>query len=127
MPTSMRPPPKSMGKQIVLPWSQAAGIALESMRVRFGRSLITASSIALACAFLVFILVKQDFLEFLRALDTLMREAHGLELYRTTEQLHRALNTARAEVWEVIPHDSTGNHGTVDFVIGPIREQRPGG
>lgn len=69
MPASRRASSRTPGKQIVLPWSKAATIALESMRVRFGRSLITASSIALACAFLVFIYVKQDLLEFLRVLD----------------------------------------------------------
>jgi len=50
-------------KQIVLPWSKAFEISLESLKVRFGRSLITSSSIALATAFLAFTLLGHDFLK----------------------------------------------------------------
>ena len=84
MPVSMRVADRAMGKQIVLPWTKAAAIALESMRVRFGRSLITASSIALACAFLAFIYVKEDLLTFLRALGdpdiNFMLQKKGIDL-----------------------------------------------
>jgi hypothetical protein len=62
--------------------------------------------------------------DFLRTLEALMREAHGLELYRTSARLHSALDTARAEVYEVIP--SPAPRGSVDFVVGPIREQATG-
>ncbi len=69
MPTPLTPPAKSPGKQIVLPLSKAFTIALESLRVRFGRSLITACSIALACAFLAFTLANHEFLKSLIALN----------------------------------------------------------
>ena len=95
MPTSMRPPPRAMGKQIVLPWSKAAAIALESMRVRFGRSMITASSIALACSFLVFIIVKQELLEFLRGLGdphvNFMLQKKGIDLESNPGLASRAI------------------------------------
>lgn len=56
-------------KQIVLPWSKAIVIALESLRVRFSRSLITSISIMLATAFLSFIICNHRFLNSLIALD----------------------------------------------------------
>ena len=65
------------------------------------------------------------YVDFVRALEALMRDAHGLELYRTTEQLHAALNLARSEVFEVIPSNGAPTPAiTVDFAVGPIREQR---
>jgi hypothetical protein len=57
------------GKQIRLPASKALSIAVESLRVRFGRSLITSSSIALACAFLSFVLANHEIMKFLISLD----------------------------------------------------------
>lgn len=53
---------KSIQKQIRLPWSKALEISLESLKVRFGRSLITSSSIMLATAFLSYTLFGHDFL-----------------------------------------------------------------
>jgi len=41
------------GRQIVLPFSKAVEIALRSLKIRFGRSLITTSGIILAIAFLM--------------------------------------------------------------------------
>jgi len=66
------------------------------------------------------------YVDFVRALEALMRDAHGLELYRTTEQLHAALNLARSEVFEVIPSKTTNETIVVDFAVGPIREQPKG-
>jgi putative ABC transport system permease protein len=62
-------PRKTIQKQIVLPWSKAIEISLESLKVRFGRSLITSSSIALATAFLCFTLTGHDFLKSMIALN----------------------------------------------------------
>ncbi len=56
-------------KQIVLPWSKAISIALESLQVRFSRSLITSISIMLATAFLSFIICNHRFLNALIAID----------------------------------------------------------
>lgn len=47
---------KKIGRQIKLPWSKAVEIAVKSMKVRFGRSLVTTASIILAIAFLMSIL-----------------------------------------------------------------------
>jgi len=53
---------KTIQKQIRLPWSKALEISLESLKVRFSRSLITSSSIMLATAFLSYTLFGHDFL-----------------------------------------------------------------
>jgi len=47
-----------VGKQIKLPWSKAVEIAIKSMKIRFGRSLVTTASIILAIAFLMSILTS---------------------------------------------------------------------
>ena len=41
------------GREIVLPMSKAAEIAFRSLKIRFGRSLITTSGVILAIAFLM--------------------------------------------------------------------------
>ena len=57
------------GRQRSLPWRKAFEIALMGLRVRLGRSLITAASIALATAFLAFTLAGRDLLHALIALN----------------------------------------------------------
>jgi hypothetical protein len=52
-PSSEQPTPGRIGKQIMLPWTKAVEIAAKSVQVRFGRSMITMSSIVLAIAFLM--------------------------------------------------------------------------
>jgi len=69
MPDPVRHKQPTRGKQIRLPASKALSIAVESLRVRFGRSLITSGSIALACAFLSFVLSNHGILKSLLALD----------------------------------------------------------
>lgn len=64
MPSAFTP-----GRQHGLPWRKAFEIALMGVRVRLGRSLITAASIALACAFLAFTLAGKDLLHALIALN----------------------------------------------------------
>ena len=51
-----------VGKQIVLPWTKAIEIAKESMRVRLGRSVITAASVILATAFFAFTMADHEFM-----------------------------------------------------------------
>ena len=41
------------GKKIILPLSRAVEIAMRSLKIRFGRSLITTSGVVLAIAFLM--------------------------------------------------------------------------
>ena len=43
------------GKKIILPLSRAVEIAVRSLKIRFGRSLITTSGVVLAIAFFVLI------------------------------------------------------------------------
>jgi len=67
-------------------------------------------------------MIADSLADYVRRLEAMMLEARQLGLYRTTEHVHTALNTARAEVFEVIV--STPGI-TVSFAVGPIREQRP--
>lgn len=50
---------KKMAKQIRLPLSKAVEISFRNMRVRFGRTLITAGGVVLGIAFLMFIWTSQ--------------------------------------------------------------------
>lgn len=54
--------PKSVQKQIVLPWGQVLRIAFNSLRVRFFRSLITMLTLCLAVAFVSFTWAGYDIL-----------------------------------------------------------------
>ena len=49
---------RKIGKQIRLPWTKAAEIAAKSVKIRFGRSVVTTLSIILAIAFLMSILTS---------------------------------------------------------------------
>lgn len=76
------------GRRIVLPWSKALEIAVESLRVRFGRSLITSGSIALATAFFMDTLANQAVLGSLKSLGNaeinFMLQRHGIDLEDAT-------------------------------------------
>ena len=61
------------GRQIVLPLSKAVEISLRSLKIRFGRSLITTSGIILAIAFLMSVWAGND-------LTTSFKEANKSEL-----------------------------------------------
>lgn len=57
---------ETLGRQITLPWSAAANIAIRSVTIRLGRAAITASGVILGIAFLSYILtgkVAQDVIE----------------------------------------------------------------
>src|SRR5579884_2093585 len=49
---------RDLKKQINLPWPKAISIAMNSLRIRFWRSIITASGIFLSIAFLCYSLVN---------------------------------------------------------------------
>lgn len=72
-----------IGKQVILPWSKAVEISLKSMRIRFGRSLITVSGIVLAIAFLMSIWTSSAIVARLKAIDdpgvNLMLQKKGIE------------------------------------------------
>lgn len=55
--------------QVNLPWSKAVEISVNSVRIRFGRSLITASGIILAIAFLMSIWTTNSIIAELKAAD----------------------------------------------------------
>ena len=54
------------GREIVLPFSKAVEIALRSLKIRFGRSLITTSGIILAIAFLMSVWSGSDIVNSLK-------------------------------------------------------------
>lgn len=56
--TAERPGGKAISRQIVLPWSMSLAMAVNSLRIRFFRSLVTTFSLVLAIAFLGFTLTN---------------------------------------------------------------------
>lgn len=72
-----------IGKQIVLPLSKAVEISVKSLKIRFGRSLITMSGIILAIAFLMSIGTSSAILEELKKADdteiNLLLQKKGIE------------------------------------------------
>ena len=58
-----------------------------------------------------------------RALDSVdasIAEMRKLGMFRTAEQLHRALEEGRSERFEAQPREDV----TIAFKVGPVREQR---
>ena len=64
-------------------------------------------------------IAREDYLAFLEQLDAAMVRARALGLWRTTEAVHRALNEARAEMWEATPRHVPH----VRLTVGPVTEQ----
>ena len=87
-----------VGKQIRLPWSKAVEIAIKSMKVRFGRSLVTTSSIVLAIAFLMSILTSTTLVTSLKTEPV----RNVIELRRVAEDAKQGKNVGLA-----FPHDVT--------------------
>ena len=77
------------GREIVLPFSKAIEISLRSLKIRFGRSLITTSGIVLAIAFLMSVWSNND-------LMASMREANKSELNLLLQQ--NGVETVTAEM-----------------------------
>ena len=78
--TAGRPHGKAISRQIVLPWSKSLAMAVNSLRIRFFRSLVTTFSLVLAIAFLGY---------------TLTGSAIARELFRLHgEAAHPLLTTA---------------------------------
>ncbi|OPX32646.1 MAG: hypothetical protein B1H40_01965 [Candidatus Latescibacteria bacterium 4484_181] len=71
-------------RQIVLPFSKAVQISLESLRVRLGRSMVTMSGIVLAIAFLMSIWTSNAIIESLREANdpsvNLILQRKGIEI-----------------------------------------------
>ncbi len=71
------------GREIVLPLSKAVEISLRSLKIRFGRSLITTSGIILAIAFLMSVWSNSDIVSSLRTANkndiNLLLQQNGIE------------------------------------------------
>jgi putative ABC transport system permease protein len=71
------------GKKIILPLSKAVEIAMRSLKIRFGRSLITTSGVILAIAFLMSVWSSNEIVASLRAVNrseiNLLLQQKGIE------------------------------------------------
>ncbi len=87
------------GRQRILPWGRAVDIAVQGLRVRMGRSLITAGSIILATAFLAFTLGTHELLKALIALNdqniNFLLQRRGIDLEDA------GVGLAAREIWLV--------------------------
>lgn len=92
---------KKVGRQIRLPWSKAVEIAVKSMKVRFGRSVVTTASIVLAIAFLMSILTSTT-------LVTSLKTEPGRRILRLREQAAAAKRGKIAGItFPSVPLEST--------------------
>jgi hypothetical protein len=87
---------RGVGKQIRLPWSKAVEIAVKSLRIRFGRSLVTTASIILAIAFLMSILTGTTLVGSLRTRPA--RRVYWARQDARLTRLQTDLDTANATV-----------------------------
>jgi ABC-type lipoprotein release transport system permease subunit len=71
------------GREIVLPMSKAVEISFRSLKIRFGRSLITTSGVVLAIAFLMSVWSNNEIVSSLRSADkseiNLLLQKNGIE------------------------------------------------
>ena len=71
------------GREIVLPMSRAVEISFRSLKIRFGRSLITTSGVVLAIAFLMSVWSSNEIVSSLRSADkseiNLLLQKNGIE------------------------------------------------
>ena len=71
------------GREIVLPMSRALEISFRSLKIRFGRSLITTSGVILAIAFLMSVWSSNEIVSSLRSADkseiNLLLQKNGIE------------------------------------------------
>ena len=71
------------GRKIILPMSRAVEISLRSLKIRFGRSLITTSGVVLAIAFLMSVWSSNEIVSSLRDVNkseiNLLLQKKGVE------------------------------------------------
>ena len=71
------------GRKIILPFSKAVEIAIRSLKIRFGRSLITTSGVILAIAFLMSVWSSNEIIASLRSVNrseiNLLLQKKGIE------------------------------------------------
>ena len=94
------------GREIVLPFSKAVEISLRSLKIRFGRSLITTSGIVLAIAFLMSVWSSNELVGSLRQANkseiNLLLQKNGIETLSseagtTTEEAQARLDEERSK------------------------------
>ncbi|MEE2657773.1 MAG: FtsX-like permease family protein [Candidatus Latescibacterota bacterium] len=90
------------GREIVLPLSKALEISVRSLKIRFGRSLITTSGIILAIAFLMSVWSNNEIIDSLRTANkseiNLLLQKNGIETMTTNAE--GASEEARARMAE---------------------------
>ena len=90
------------GREIVLPFSKAIEISLRSLKIRFGRSLITTSGIVLAIAFLMSVWSSNDLVSSMREANkselNLLLQKNGIET--VTAEMVGASSEAQARIAE---------------------------
>ena len=96
------------GREIVLPLSKAVEISIRSLKIRFGRSLITTSGIILAIAFLMSVWSSNDIVSNLRDANkndiNLLLQKNGVATLDasgsgTAESTKRALEEQSKQTW----------------------------
>lgn len=94
---------RTIGTQVNLPLSKAVEISFNSVKIRFGRSLITVSGIVLAIAFLMSIWVNTDIIEGIKNADDpkldLILQQKGVE---TDPDSAAAIQEASKQQWLVV-------------------------
>ena len=89
------------GREIVLPMSKAVEISFRSLKIRFGRSLITTSGVILAIAFLMSVWSNNEIISSLRNADkseiNLLLQKNGIETGVTEADGSSAEAKARIE------------------------------
>jgi ABC-type lipoprotein release transport system permease subunit len=90
------------GREIVLPFSKAIEISLRSLKIRFGRSLITTSGIVLAIAFLMSVWSSNDLVASMRDANkselNLLLQKNGIET--VTAEMAGTSSEAQARIEE---------------------------
>ena len=91
------------GREIVLPLSKAVEISLRSLKIRFGRSLITTSGVILAIAFLMSVQSNNQIVDSLRAVGNseidLRLQQNGVETGTGGERTERMQEEESKQLW----------------------------
>ena len=92
------------GREIVLPLSKAVEISLRSLKIRFGRSLLTPSGVVLAIAFLMSVQSNNQIIDSLRAVGSseidLQLQQNGVETGSGGGQLTESMQEEKSkQLW----------------------------
>ena len=84
-----------IGQQIELPFAESLRISFQSLKIRFGRSIITTAGITLGIAFMVSVLTNSDF-------SNAMKESGTQEQIATFEEEEEQGQVSIKEIWLII-------------------------